>query len=203
MDRENSRNGVQRNLFGTAPSDHNKTQENLLREASRISKEKKQLWNFDFEKFEPLPPGRYKWERVGKRLQTRTSPTLQEGNTCIRTIENIEPGTKRHYNLRTRETREGGMEYFRPIEPRGCSKISRDTTSVGPTTSVKITGESCLLNSNHNMLFVESFRFSSSKYFILFYYRFNASKEDQAKTAKDQAKKRTRQVQFNVTPLNG
>ncbi|XP_031567827.1 uncharacterized protein LOC116302629 [Actinia tenebrosa] len=142
MNRENSRNGIKRNLFGTAPNDHNKIQENLMREASRISREKSEIWNFDFEKFKPLPPGRYKWERVGKRLQTRTSPTLPEDNSddiCVKTIENVAPGTKRHYNLRTRETKEVGTENFRPIEARGCSKLSR-VTSEGATSTVKHTG---------------------------------------------------------------
>lgn len=162
MNRENSRNGVQRNLFGTAPSDHDKVQENLLREASRISREKSEIWNFDFEKFEPLPPGRYKWERVGKRLQTRTSPTLQEdnndnsGSTCTKTIENIAPGTKRHYNLRTRETSEVGIEHFRPTEPIGCSKLS-GVTSEGATSTVKQTGDACLIHSDYHLLFVCSF----------------------------------------------
>ena len=99
MTEENSRNGVQRNLFGTVPSDHAKTQENLFLEAKRITKEKSQKWNFDFENFQPLP-GRYKWERVGKRLQhTRRSPTPENTEasqkTCI---------SKRHYNLRQRDS---------------------------------------------------------------------------------------------------
>jgi hypothetical protein len=98
-----------------------------MREANRITREKSEIWNFDFENFEPLPPGRYKWERVGKRLQTRASPvpdTLEStSGSRTRTIEKIAPGSKRHYNLRTRETARHGKEYFRPIEPEGCSKL--------------------------------------------------------------------------------
>lgn len=102
-DHENTRNGVQRNLFGTIPSDHPKTQECLIQEANRITVEKSQKWNFDFARFQPLP-GRYKWERVGKRLQTRRSPTPNEKTAAElehdNALHNLSATT---YNLRKRE----------------------------------------------------------------------------------------------------
>lgn len=101
-DHENTRNGVQRNLFGTMPSDHSKTQECLIEEAKRITVEKSQKWNFDFEKFKPLPPGRYKWERIGKRLQTRRSPTPNDKTATEEDI-GLHNLSTTNYNLRKRE----------------------------------------------------------------------------------------------------
>lgn len=115
---------VKRNLFGTAAGDHEQIRDDLNREMSRILEEKKRKWNFDFENFQPLP-GRYKWERVGKRLQTRKSPT---GPTCT-TSESTENACRQRtvdgahstarYNLRTRDRELENISVFdfKPIEP--------------------------------------------------------------------------------------
>lgn len=100
MTDENTRNGVQRNLFGTIPSDHLKTQESMIREANRITLEKSQKWNFDFATHQPLP-GRYKWKRVGKRLETRRSPSPDEVEERANSLHDL---STRHYNLRQRNT---------------------------------------------------------------------------------------------------
>ena len=117
---------VKRNLFGTL--DHQQIQDDLKRELKRITDEKSRKWNFDFENFKPLP-GRFKWERVGKRLQTRRSPTeqaLSAENICqTRTVEPVHVSTR--YNLRTREKE---LEHisdleFRPIEPAPAERCKR------------------------------------------------------------------------------
>lgn len=115
---------VNRNLFGTV--DHEQIRDDLNREMSRILEEKKRKWNFDFENFQPLP-GRYKWERVGKRLQTRKSPTESgpacttsdsEENLCRQITVDTAHSTTR-YNLRTREKELENINVcdFKPIEP--------------------------------------------------------------------------------------
>ncbi|XP_078379313.1 uncharacterized protein LOC144662394 [Oculina patagonica] len=115
---------VKRNLFGTV--DHEQIRDDLNREMSRILEEKKRKWNFDFENFQPLP-GRYKWERVGKRLQTRKSPTESgpacttsdsEENLCRQITVDTAHSTTR-YNLRTRERDLENINVFdfKPIEP--------------------------------------------------------------------------------------
>ncbi|EDO43511.1 predicted protein [Nematostella vectensis] len=152
MERGNSRNGVQRNLFGTAPADHSKTQDDLKREMEQLSKEKAKKWNFDFENLKPLPPGRYKWERVGKRLQTRESPPLDKTTTetsCSRTSE-IVPSRKRPYNLRTRDVSARGT-CLRPIEPPSSPRSKRwvepfQTYKPDPKTGDKLSLQKNLLD---------------------------------------------------------
>lgn len=114
---------VKRNLFGTV--DHKQIRDDLARELKYMSEEKKCQWNFDFENCQPLS-GRFKWQRVGKRLQTRKSPT--EGistcdtesseNFCRQNIVDPTHSAVR-YNLRTRG-REGEnipRSGFVPIDP--------------------------------------------------------------------------------------
>lgn len=115
---------VRRNLFGTV--DHEQIRDDLNREMSRILEEKKHKWNFDFENCQPLP-GRYKWERVGKRLQTRKSPT-ESASACATSdsAENVcrqisvdTAHSSARYNLRTRDRVLENIEVydFKPIEP--------------------------------------------------------------------------------------
>lgn len=123
-----AKTGVKRNLFGTV--DHDQIRDDLHRELKLITDEKRRKWNFDFENFQPLR-GRYKWERVGKRLQTRKSPTeitptvasacTGDGsaeNVCQQRSVDSAQATAR-YNLRTRD-REleniAGLS-FEPIDP--------------------------------------------------------------------------------------
>lgn len=97
---------VKRNLFGTV--DHKQIRDDLARELKYMSEEKKCEWNFDFENCKPLP-GRFRWQRVGKRLQTRKSPTAEisacdtesSENICRQNIVDPIHSTAR-YNLRTR-----------------------------------------------------------------------------------------------------
>ena len=115
---------VRRNLFGTV--DHEQIRDDLNREMSRILEEKKRKWNFDFENCQPLP-GRYKWERVGKRLQTRKSSTESASacatsdsaeNVCRQiSVDTAQSSTR--YNLRTRNRVLENIEVcdFKPIEP--------------------------------------------------------------------------------------
>lgn len=117
---------VRRNLFGTVDHDHEQIRDDLNREMNRILEEKKRKWNFDFENFQPLP-GRYKWERVGKRLQTRKSST--ESATACATSDSAENVCRQisvdtaqsstRYNLRTRDRILENIEVcdFKPIEP--------------------------------------------------------------------------------------
>lgn len=130
---------VKRNLFGTV--DHQQIKEDLQKELARISEEKSKTWNFDFKNFKPLPPGRYKWERVGKRLQTRRSSTeLRTTNTTESNSQlAMQEGhpKRRRYNLRTRN-RDTENVRFRPIEPpaRQLSQINgaRPTVETGSRT---------------------------------------------------------------------
>lgn len=118
------RTDVRRNLFGTV--DHEQIRDDLNREMNSILEEKKRKWNFDFENCQPLP-GRYKWERVGKRLQTRKSPTESATasatsnpaeNVCRQiSVDTTQSSTR--YNLRTRDRVLENIEVcdFKPIEP--------------------------------------------------------------------------------------
>ena len=119
---------VRRNLFGTMDQDHEQIRNDLNREMTRISEEKKRKWNFDFENYQPLT-GRYKWERVGKRLQTRKSPTDPESASTCATSDSAENVCRQisvdtaqssiRYNLRTRDRVLENIEVcdFKPIEP--------------------------------------------------------------------------------------
>lgn len=120
---------AKRNLFGRV--DHDQIRNDLHRELTLIGEEKKQKWNFDFENCEPLE-GRFKWQRVGRRLQTRKSPV--EATPCVpssgtsfaenvfrqRSVESTQ--ARARYNLRTRGkelVNVAGFE-FKPID------LSRD-----------------------------------------------------------------------------
>ena len=118
------RTDVRRNLFGTV--DHEQIRDDLNREMNSILEEKKRKWNFDFENCQPLP-GRFKWERVGKRLQTRKSPT-ESATACATSnpAENVcrqinvdTAQSSARYNLRTRDRVLENIEVcdFKPIEP--------------------------------------------------------------------------------------
>lgn len=119
---------VKRSLFGTV--DHEQIRDDLNRELKRISEEKRRKWNFDFENFKPLR-GRYKWERVHGRLQTRKSPTeintpslattavgSTAENVCQqRSVDPVQATTR--YNLRTRDKELENIAAFnfKPIDP--------------------------------------------------------------------------------------
>ena len=115
---------VKRNLFGTV--DHEQIRDDLDRELQLISEEKKRKWNFDFENCQPLR-GRYKWERVGKRLQTRKSPTEGISTCATESAENLcgqnnivdTAHSNTRYNLRTREKEVENIQVndFEPIKP--------------------------------------------------------------------------------------
>ena len=125
VDAGSERAKAKRSLFGTV--DHDQIRDDLRRELRLITEEKKQKWNFDFENFQPLR-GRFKWERVGKRLQTRRSPT--EINPTLGAADsggaensqqssvNSAQSTAR-YNLRTRDRELENMAGFelKPVDP--------------------------------------------------------------------------------------
>lgn len=110
VDAGSGRAKAKRNLFGTV--DHDQIRDDLHRELKLIREEKKQKWNFDFENLQPLR-GRFKWERVGKRLQTRKSPTEMSPTiaatdaSCAenvreqRSMDSVQATAR--YNLRTRD----------------------------------------------------------------------------------------------------
>lgn len=103
VDSSRGKMAVRRNLFGTI--DHEQIQEDLRREMKLISEEKKRKWNFDFENFKPLH-GRYKWERVHGRLQTRKSPT--EMNPPLLATTEAGPATE-------------GVCHQRSVDPTGVT----------------------------------------------------------------------------------
>lgn len=119
-DELSNRETAKRNLFGRV--DHDQTRNDLQRQLRSDGEEKKRQWNFDFENCEPLP-GRYKWQRVGRRLQARKSPTEttpRNSSTGASFAENIfqdrtaDPTrTEARYNLRTRGR---GLENFSGLE---------------------------------------------------------------------------------------
>lgn len=124
---------VKRNLFGTV--DHEQIRDDLHRELRRISEEKKHKWNFDFENFQPLP-GRFKWERVGKRLQTRKSPPTESSTESAENVRRQMTADASHsttrYNLRTRDKELENINVcdFQPIEParKGLRELGATAT---------------------------------------------------------------------------
>lgn len=138
---------VKRNLFGTV--DHDQIRDDLHRELKLITEEKRRQWNFDFENFKPLR-GRYKWERVGKRLQTRKSPTeitptLTTDAECTENVfqqRSVDPSqATTRYNLRTRSRDLENITgfHFAPIDP---ARKSLGEIGQSPTENTN-TGELC------------------------------------------------------------
>ncbi|KAJ7333107.1 hypothetical protein OS493_018282 [Desmophyllum pertusum] len=96
----------------------------------------KHKWNFDFENFQPLP-GRFKWERVGKRLQTRKSPptescTTESAENVRRQMTADASHSTTRYNLRTRDKELENINVcdFQPIEParKGLRELGATAT---------------------------------------------------------------------------
>ena len=119
----NSNSSVKRSLFGNV--DHDQIKDDLKRQLALISQEKRRKWNFDFENFRPLPPGRYIWERVGKRLEH-----VKLSSTSCETTSQFNVGSelanspdlqqnKQRYNLRNRVSKGqiGSARVFKPIAP--------------------------------------------------------------------------------------
>lgn len=151
VDAGSERAKAKRNLFGTV--DHDQIRDDLHRELKLITEEKKQKWNFDFENFQPLR-GRYKWERVGKRLQTRKSPTeinptlgatdsRRAENDCQQRSVDSSQSTAR-YNLRTRDRELENMAGFelKPVDP--SRKRLRELKAAHPA-EYRNTGELSLI----------------------------------------------------------
>lgn len=113
-DEKGNNNSVKRNLFGEV--DHAKIRDDLNKQLALSLQEKKRHWNFDFEEFKPLD-GRYKWERVGKRLTH--IPTANHTQSCATSSQfNTEEKQEgRRYDLRERVS-----EKHRQIDPRHIFK---------------------------------------------------------------------------------
>ena len=150
-DELSNRETAKRNLFGRV--DHDQTRSDLQRQLRSDGEEKKRQWNFDFENCEPLP-GRYKWQRVGKRLQARKSPTEttpRNSSTGASFVENIFPDrtadstrAEARYNLRKRGR---GLENFAGLEfdySRNSLCEFRSTTAAA---GKRNTGEYMCINS--------------------------------------------------------
>lgn len=149
-DELSSRETAKRNLFGRV--DHDQTRNDLQRQLRSDGEEKKRKWNFDFENCEPLP-GRYKWQRVGRRLQARKSPTETTpriSSTGASFVENVfqdrsadSTHAEARYNLRTRGR---GLENFAGLEFDYSRNRLCEFRSASAAAGKKNTGECICIN---------------------------------------------------------